>query len=119
MDLFFGAFAYWRDANFGGAQESLSMGKRIYVGNLPLSVTEAELTEMFTECGSVASTRLIIEEKTGQSKGFAFIEMTSEEDAQRGIAAFQGKQIEGRQLAVTEARPHEARPLAVRRGKAG
>lgn len=85
------------------------MGNKLYVGNLPFSATEAELNEMFSRCGTVDSVRLITDRDTGRSKGFAFVEMSSSEEAERSIAEFAGRELEGRALTVNEARPKAPR----------
>ena len=85
------------------------MGNKLYVGNLPFSATEAELTEMFSQCGTVDSVRLITDRDTGRSKGFGFVEMSNDEEAQKGIAEFSGKELNGRALTVNEARPQAPR----------
>jgi cold-inducible RNA-binding protein len=81
------------------------MLKRLYVGNLPYSVTEDSLQEMFSEAGPVENVKLITDRETGRSKGFGFVEMATEEGAERAIQEFNGKKIEGRPLTVNEARP--------------
>ncbi len=85
------------------------MGKRLYVGNLPYTVTEASLTELFSQSGTVDSARLITDRDTGRSKGFAFVEMSSDDEAQAAIEALNGKELDGRRLTVSEARPQEPR----------
>jgi cold-inducible RNA-binding protein len=89
------------------------MSKRLYVGNLPYSITEDSLQEIFAEAGPVESVKLITDRDTGRSKGFAFVEMGTDEGAERAIAEFNGHKVEGRALTVNEARPqqpHEGRP---------
>jgi cold-inducible RNA-binding protein len=81
------------------------MGKKLYVGNLPFSATEAALNEMFTQAGTVDSVRLITDRDTGRSKGFGFVEMASDEEAEAAISSLNGTQMEGRQITVNEARP--------------
>lgn len=85
------------------------MGRKLYVGNLPYSVTEDALTEQFAECGQVESAKLIIDRDTGRSKGFGFVEMSSESEAQAAIDKYDGSSMEGRPLKVNEARPQEKR----------
>jgi cold-inducible RNA-binding protein len=85
------------------------MGNKLYIGNLPFSATEAELTEMFSQCGTVDSVRLITDRDSGRSKGFGFIEMSTSEEAEKAISEFNGKELEGRALTVNEARPQEPR----------
>src|SRR3954465_12002207 len=85
------------------------MGKKLYVGNLPFSATELVLNEMFAQAGAVDSVRVITDRDTGRSKGFGFVEMASDEDAQNAISSLNGTQMEGRQITVNEARPMERR----------
>lgn len=81
------------------------MGRRLYVGNLPYSATEDELTEMFSRAGKVDSVRVMRDMATGRARGFAFVEMGSDEDAQKAIAEFHEQEMQGRALVVNEARP--------------
>ena len=81
------------------------MGRRLYVGNLPYSVTEEELTELFSRAGKVETVRVMRDMATGRARGFAFVEMGSDEDAQKAIAEFHEQQMQGRALVVNEARP--------------
>ena len=83
------------------------MGKRLYVGNLPYSSTEGSLTDLFSQVGTVDSVRIITDRDSGRSKGFGFVEMSTDEEAERAIAEFNGKDLEGRALTVNEARPPE------------
>jgi cold-inducible RNA-binding protein len=85
------------------------MPKRLYVGNLPYTITESSLNEMFSEAGPVESVKLITDRDTGRSKGFAFVEMATDEGAERAIAEFSGRKIEGRPLTVNEAKPQQPR----------
>jgi RNA recognition motif-containing protein len=85
------------------------MGKKLYVGNLPFSETEETITETFSQCGTVESAKLIIDRETGRSKGFAFVEMSSEDEAQEAISKFDGQEMNGRPLRVNEAKPQEPR----------
>lgn len=85
------------------------MGNKLYVGNLPFSATEASLTDMFSKVGSVDSVNLITDRDTGRSKGFGFVEMSSDEEAKKAIAELNGKELDGRALTVNEARPKEPR----------
>jgi RNA recognition motif-containing protein len=84
------------------------MGKKLYVGNLSYSVTDASLREMFQPHGAVASAQVIMDRDTGRSKGFGFVEMESAQEAQTAIGAMNGKELEGRALTVNEARPKES-----------
>ena len=81
------------------------MGRRLYVGNLPYSSSEDQLTELFSRAGKVESVRVMRDMATGRARGFAFVEMGSDEDAQRAISEFNEYQLEGRALVVNEARP--------------
>ena len=82
----------------------------IYVGNLPFSTSENELTELFGEHGQVISAKIIIDRMTGRSKGFGFVEMESDDEAKAAIEALDQKEFQGRTLKVNEARPREERP---------
>ena len=81
------------------------MGKKLYVGNLAYSVTDSELEQMFSAHGTVQSAQVIMDRDTGRSKGFGFVEMGSDAEAQAAIAALNGKESGGRSLTVNEARP--------------
>lgn len=81
------------------------MGKKLYVGNLPYSVGDSELQRLFEPHGGVQSAQVIMDRDTGRSKGFGFVEMGSDQEAQAAIAALNGHQIDGRPLTVNEARP--------------
>ena len=81
------------------------MNKKLYIGGIPYSTTEQELRDLFAEAGEVESVAIIIDRITGRSRGFGFVEMTSEEEAQKAIEMFNGKEFGGRTLAVNEARP--------------
>jgi RNA recognition motif-containing protein len=85
------------------------MGKKLYVGNLGYSITEADLLELFGAHGTVESAQVITERDTGRSKGFGFVEMSSSAEAQAAIEALNGKSHGGRALTVNEARPRESR----------
>ena len=85
------------------------MSNKLYVGGLPYSVTEGRLEEIFSEHGSVQSARVISDKFTGQSRGFGFVEMASDEEAKKAIEALNGKELDGRTLVVNEARPQERR----------
>jgi cold-inducible RNA-binding protein len=90
-------------------QESL-MGNKLYVGNLPYSFRDEDLQQAFAAHGSVSSAKVMMERDTGRSKGFGFVEMGSEAEAQAAISAMNGQQYGGRGLVVNEARPMEPRP---------
>jgi RNA recognition motif-containing protein len=85
------------------------MGAKIYVGGLPYSTTEQQLSDLFAVHGAVASARIITDKFTGQSRGFGFVEMSSDAEAQAAITALNGTQLGGRTLTVNEARPQEPR----------
>jgi RNA recognition motif-containing protein len=85
------------------------MGSKIYVGGLPYSATEQELSDLFGRHGAVASSRIITDKFTGQSRGFGFVEMSSDTEAQAAITALNGAEMGGRTLTVNEARPQEPR----------
>ena len=85
------------------------MGKKLYVGNLSYDVDSSQLEEMFTSHGTVTSAQIITDRDTGRSKGFGFVEMGSDDEAQAAIAALNGQQSNGRALTVNEAKPKENR----------
>jgi RNA recognition motif-containing protein len=85
------------------------MGKKLYVGNLSYSVDSSELEQLFGAHGQVVSAQIINDRDTGRSKGFGFVEMSSDAEAQAAIAALNGQQHDGRALTVNEARPREER----------
>ena len=85
------------------------MGKKLYVGNLAYGVTDSTLATMFQTHGTVQSAQVIMDRETGRSKGFGFVEMGSDQEAQAAIAALSGKEVDGRNLTVNEARPREER----------
>jgi len=90
------------------------MGKKLYVGNLPYSATDQILTDTFSQCGKVESSRIIIDRDTGRSKGFGFVEMSTEAEAQDVIAKFNGADYDGRAMTV-----NEAKPMAPRENRGG
>ena len=79
------------------------MAKRLYVGNLAYSLTEGDLRDLFTEAGNVAEVKLIFDRDTGRPRGFGFVEMGNEEDAQKAIESLNGRDVQGRPIAVREA----------------
>ena len=81
------------------------MVNRLYVGNLPFSATEESLKALFQQAGQVESARIITDRDTGRSKGFAFVEMSTQQEATNAISKFNGSDFEGRSLTVNEARP--------------
>jgi len=95
------------------------MGKKLYVGNLAYGITGGDLEEMFGAYGAVASAQVIVDRDSGRSKGFGFVEMSNDEEAQAAIAGLNGKEVEGRALTVNEARPREERGGGGRGGFGG
>jgi len=85
------------------------MGRKLYVGNLPYSADQQSLEALFGQFGAVHSVNLITDRDTGRSKGFGFVEMGSDSDAQRAIEDLNGHELDGRKLTVNEARPKEPR----------
>lgn len=86
------------------------MAKKLYVGGLSYNTSESTLKDTFAQAGTVSSANIIMDKMTGRSKGFGFVEMSSDEEAQKAIEMFNGKEIDGRALTVNEARPMESRP---------
>lgn len=97
--------------DFGGY-----MGKKLYVGNLAFAATEQTITDKFSSFGTVESAKIITDRDTGRSKGFAFVEMSTEDEAQQAIEALNGQPFEGRNLTVNEAKPMEPRTGGFNRG---
>jgi RNA recognition motif-containing protein len=95
------------------------MDVKLYVGNLTYSTTEDELRTLFAQAGTVTSVALIKDRDTGQSKGFAFVEMATQAEAQKGISLFHGKPLNGRDLTVNMARPREERGGGFRGSRGG
>ncbi len=85
------------------------MSKKLYVGNLSYSTTDQSLTDTFSECGSVQSARVIMDRDSGRSKGFGFVEMSTEAEASTAISRFNGTQVDGRAMNVSEAKPQAPR----------
>ncbi len=85
------------------------MGRKLYVGNLPDSATEQDLSDKFTTCGTVDSVKLITDRDTGRSRGFGFIEMASEAEAHAAIDSLNGIDYDGRPMTVNEAKPQQKR----------
>jgi len=85
------------------------MNKKLYVGNLPYSITETELRDAFGAHGTIESVRIIIDKMSGRSKGFGFVEMASENEAQKALDGLNGKELSGRAITVSEARPEQPR----------
>jgi RNA recognition motif-containing protein len=86
------------------------MGNKLYVGNLPYTVRDEDLQQSFSEFGSVSSAKVMMERDTGRSKGFGFVEMGNDAQAQAAINGMNGQSLGGRSITVNEARPMEARP---------
>jgi RNA recognition motif-containing protein len=86
------------------------MGTKLYVGNLSFEATEGDVLDLFSKVGNVVSCNLIVDKFTNKSRGFAFVEMSSQDEANKAIAENNGKDLKGRALTVNEARPREERP---------
>ncbi|MEK7162758.1 MAG: RNA-binding protein [Patescibacteria group bacterium] len=86
------------------------MAKKLYVGGLAYSTAENVLKDAFSQAGTVVSATIIIDKMTGRSKGFGFVEMSSDDEAEKAIEMLNGKDLDGRNITVNEARPMEARP---------
>lgn len=95
------------------------MAKKLYVGGLPYATTDNELKDAFARAGEVSSAIIIMDKMTGRSKGFGFVEFANDEDAQKAIDMWNGKDFGGRSLTVNEARPMEERPRRDFRGGGG
>lgn len=95
------------------------MGRKLYVGNLPYSADQQSLTEIFGQCGTVDSVNVITDRDTGRSKGFAFIEMSSDGEAQKAIQELNGTDCDGRPMTVNEAKPQKKRTGGGRGGYGG
>src|SRR5262245_1324217 len=85
------------------------MSTKLYVGNLSFNTSTQDLEAMFGEVGTVTSANIVEDRETGRSRGFAFVEMSSKEEAQNAISSFDGKEVDGRNLKVNEAKPREDR----------
>jgi len=86
------------------------MAKKLYVGGLSYNTTDDTLKNAFAQAGTVESATIIMDKMTGRSKGFGFVEMSTDEEAQKAIEMWDGKELDGRAIKVNEARPMEARP---------
>ena len=86
------------------------MATNLFVGNLPYAMDSAKLQELFATAGTVVSAKVISDKYSGRSRGFGFVEMSSDEETKKAIETLNGKDIEGRPLVVNEARPREERP---------
>ena len=95
------------------------MGNKLYVGNLSYSVRDDDLHQTFAQFGAVLSAKVMMDRETGRSKGFGFVEMGSDAEAQSAINGMNGQQMEGRALVVNEARPREERPGGFGGGRSG
>ncbi len=95
------------------------MGKKLFVGNVPYNITEDELKGAFSAAGEVASVAIITDKMTGRPRGFVFVEMATEDGAQKAIEMMNGKEVGGRALNVNEAKPREDRPMGDRGGRGG
>ncbi len=95
------------------------MGRKLYVGNLPYSATEQTLQDTFSQCGTVDWVNVITDRDTGQSKGFGFVEMSSEGEAQKAIQELNGSSLDGREITVNEAKPQQKRSGGGGRGGYG
>jgi RNA recognition motif-containing protein len=85
------------------------MGKKLFVGNLPFSATDQTIKEAFSRCGTVESAKIITDRDTGRSKGFGFVEMSSDAEASEAISKLNGTELEGRAMSVSEAKPQAPR----------
>ena len=95
------------------------MAKKLYVGNLSYDMCDTDLYDAFGKYGTVNSAQIVMDRDTGRSKGFGFVEMGSDQEAQAAIAALSGKEVDGRQLTVNEAKPREDRGGGGGRGGSG
>jgi RNA recognition motif-containing protein len=91
-------------------EKRIAMEAKLYVGNLPYTTVDADLQSLFSQAGTVKSAQVIKDRQSGRSKGFGFVEMSSEEEAQSAITMFHGKDYSGRPLTVNIARPRDDRP---------
>ena len=92
------------------------MGKKLYVGSLPDGFTDVQLQALFAACGTVASAEIMMEKRTGRSRGFGFVEMSTNEEAQEAVKKFHNTALGGKQLVVNEAQPRPERPQKGFRG---
>jgi len=95
------------------------MEKKLYVGSLSYDTTEDNLKDLFSQAGTVISAIIITDKMSGRSKGFGFVEMSSEEEAQKAIEMFDGKELDGRKIIVNEAKPMNKRNLGDNRSRSG
>src|SRR5262245_27535027 len=104
-----GPFPLWNAVRLSDLLGVPFMGKKLCVGNLTYGVTDSALEQMFAPHGAVQSAQVIMDHDTGRSKGFGFVELSSDQEAQAAIAALNGQQVDGRTLTVNEAKPREDR----------
>ncbi len=95
------------------------MGKKLYVGNLSFALTETQVRDLFGQFGNVESVNIITDRDSGRSKGFGFVELSTDEEAEAAVRELNGKEIEGRPLTVSEARPQAPREGGFRGGGGG
>jgi len=95
------------------------MAKKLYVGSLSYNTTDDSLRDAFSQAGAVESANVIMDKMSGRSRGFGFVEMSSDEDADKAIEMWNGKELDGRKITVNEARPMQARPPRGRGGFGG
>lgn len=95
------------------------MGNKLYVGNLAYSIRDEDLQQAFAQFGNVSSAKVMMDRETGRSKGFGFVEMSSDAEAQSAISGMNGQALDGRAVVVNEARPREERPGGFRSGGGG
>jgi len=95
------------------------MGRKLYVGNLPHSADQQTLQDTFSQCGTVDSVNVITDRDTGQSRGFGFVEMSSDSEAQKAIQELNGSSLDGREITVNEAKPQQKRSSSGGRGGYG
>ena len=86
------------------------MAKKLYVGSLPYKTTDSDLSDLFSQAGTVASASVVSDKMTGRSRGFGFVEMSTDEEANKAIEMFNGQEMEGRKIVVNEARPFQPKP---------
>lgn len=95
------------------------MGKKLYVGGLSYQTTDANLQDLFSQAGTVESAKVITDRDSGRSKGFGFVEMSSQQEMEEAIKKFNGQDLDGRKITVNEARPQEPRSGGGGRGRSG
>ena len=93
------------------------MNNKLYIGNLPFSAKEESLSKFFSDCGTVLSAKIITDRETGRSKGFAFVEMSSADEADQAVSKFDGVEFEGRNIRVNIAKPQEKKDRGFRSNK--